>query len=156
MLIKTKHFGEIELDEDKVITFEDGIMGFKEFTKFTLLYDNEEGEDTIIRWMQSIEEPGLALPVISPYFIKQDYSPIVEDELLKKLGDIQSEEELFILLALTIPKDMKEISANLKAPFIIHSSTRKGCQVIADNQDYEIKYKIYEILQSKNRKKEED
>ena len=54
------------------------------------------------------------------------------------------------LLTLTIPQDVKDITVNLKAPFVINSDTQKGCQIIAENEDYEIKYKIYDILQEKN------
>ena len=34
MLIKTKCFGEVDITEDKVITFEEGLMGFEEYKRF--------------------------------------------------------------------------------------------------------------------------
>src|SRR5699024_5788132 len=101
---------------------------------------------------------GFALPVISPYIVKEDYNPLVDKELLRYLQEGQEEDmndSLLILLSLTIPKNMKDISVNMKAPFIINSHTKKGIQVIAENDDYQIKHKIYNILQSKNAKKEE-
>ena len=42
MLVQTKYFGEIDLTEDKIITLEQGIMGFENFKKYTILFDNEE------------------------------------------------------------------------------------------------------------------
>ncbi len=143
MLIKTRHFGEINLDEEKVITFEDGLIGFETCKRYTILYNNEEGGSNTISWLQSLDEPELALPVISPLFVLADYNPIVEDEVLLPLGEL-TEENIIILLTLSVPSDITKMSANLKAPLIINADTKKGCQIIAENPDYVIKYNIYE------------
>lgn len=145
MLVKTKYFGDIDLEEDKIITFEQGIMGFEGFKRYTILFDIEGENKPSISWLQCLDEQSLALPVINPFLIKNDYNPVVEDELLKPIGEI-NEQNLIILLSLTAPSDMTELSVNLKAPFIINSDTRKGCQIIVENQDYEIKYNVYNIL----------
>lgn len=154
MLIQTKHFGKIDLEESKIITFDQGIMGFEECKQYTILYDIEDGQNPAISWLQSIEEPSLALPVINPFIIKSDYNPVVEDELLKPLGEI-NEENLVLLLTVTVPTDVQKMSVNLKAPFIINANTRKGCQAIVENQDYDIKYKVYDIIQKSKGKKGE-
>lgn len=147
MLVKTKFFGEIELNEEKIITFPGGIMGFEGYKKYTLLYDiTDDKEKFNVSWLQSLDEPEFALPVVNPYHVKPDYNPVVEDEIIKSLGEI-NEENLVILLSLTVPADITKMSANLKAPFIINSDTRKGIQIIVENQDYEIKYNIYEYIQ---------
>ncbi|MGN1083881.1 MAG: flagellar assembly protein FliW [Lachnospiraceae bacterium] len=143
MLVKTRHFGEIDLDENKVITFEDGIIGFEHCKRYTILYNNEEGNGSTISWLQSLDEPQLALPVISPLSVMADYNPIVEDEVLAPLGEL-TEENIIILLTLSVPSDITKMSANLKAPLIINADTKKGCQIIAENPDYVIKYNIYE------------
>ena len=154
MLIQTKYFGKIDLEESKIITFDQGIMGFEECKQYTILYDIEDGENPAISWLQSTQEPGLALPVINPFIIKPDYNPVVEDELLKPLGEI-NEDNLVLLLTVTVPADIKNMSVNLKAPFIINVDTRKGRQAIVENQDYEIKYKVYDIIQKTKGKKGE-
>lgn len=143
MLVKTRHFGEVNLDESKIITFEDGIIGFENCTRYTILYDNAEGGNTTISWLQSLDEPELSLPVISPISVVADYNPIVEDEVLAPLGNL-NEENVIILLTLSVPSDLTKMSANLKAPLIINADTKKGCQIIAENPDYVIKYNIYE------------
>ena len=153
MLIKTKHFGEIELDENKVIEFESGIMGFEEFKKFTILYDNEGEEGANISWLQSLDEQSLAIPVISPFLIMEDYNPQLDDEFLKPLGEI-TEDNIVVLISITVPSDITKISANLKAPFIINSEERKGAQIITENSDYVIKYYFYEELQNQKAIKE--
>lgn len=146
MQIKTKHFGEIELGEDKIITFDSGIMGFEEYKRYTILFDIEESEKPIISWLQCIEEPGIAIPVINPLYVREDYNPTVEDEYLNPIGEL-TDENILVLLTVTVPSDVTQVSANLKAPFIINSDTRKGVQVIVENNDYPVRYNIYEMTQ---------
>lgn len=153
MLVKTRHFGEVNLDEEKIIYFEQGILGFEDCKRYAILYDNEGGERPDISWLQSLDEPGLAIPVISPFIIKPDYNPTVEDELLNSVGEI-TPDNLVVLVSVTVPGDVTKISANLKAPFVINSDIKKGCQVIAENPDYEIKYFFYNQLQVSKAKKE--
>lgn len=147
MLVKTKFFGEVDLPEEKILTFDRGIIGLPDYKRYTILYDCEK-EGTNISWLQSVEEPTLALPVIKPWLVKEDYNPIVEDELLNSLGEL-TEENLVVLLTMTVPSDVKEMTVNLKAPIVINADSRKGTQVIVENQDYEVKYKVYGILGQK-------
>lgn len=147
MLVKTKFFGEVDLPEEKIVTLDRGLIGLEQYKKFTILYDCEK-EESNISWLQSVDEQTLALPVIKPWLVKEDYNPVVEDELLSPIGEL-TEENLVILLTMTVPENLKEMSVNLKAPIVINADTRKGVQVIAENQDYEVKYKIYDILQAK-------
>ena len=148
MLVKTKYFGEINLSEDKIITMERGMFGFEEYKKYTILYDSEKDGRPNVSWFQSVEEPSLAFSVINPMAVMEDYNPIVEDELLKGLGEI-TEENIVVLLPLTVPQEVTNMTANLKAPIIINADTRKGAQVVVENEEYEIKYKIYDILKGK-------
>ena len=147
MLVKTKHFGEIELEEEKIITFEDGLIGFEDKKKYTILYNNESKGNGTLSWLQSLEEPMIALPVVNPSVAKADYNPIVEDELLASLGEL-NEENLVILVTLTVPADMTKMTVNLKAPIIINADTKKGCQIIAENPDYVVKHSIYHELKT--------
>ena len=67
------------------------------------------------------------------------------------IGEL-TEENLVILVTTTVPEQIEQMSVNLKAPIIVNADTRKGAQIICENSDYEVKYKIYDIL---NEKKEE-
>ncbi|MBO7634663.1 MAG: flagellar assembly protein FliW [Lachnospiraceae bacterium] len=155
MKVKTRYYGEIDLDDSKVITFEKGLFGFEEYTKYALMYDSETGESTAIKWLQSVEEPGLALPVIIPTLVKPDYDPIVEDGVLDVLGD-WNENNISVLVTMTVPSDLKAMTTNMKAPIIINTESMKGIQVVAENPDYEIKFKIYDILEAARAGKEEN
>jgi len=146
MTINTKIFGEIGVDEERVITFVNGIVGFPDLKNFLLLYESDT--DGGIKWLQSIEEPAFAMPVIDPLVVKEDYNPSVEDELLKPL-EIKDENDILVLVTLTVPSEVEKMSVNLCAPIIISGETRKACQVIIEQGDYPIKFPIYEILKKK-------
>lgn len=147
MLVKTKCFGEVEIDDNKIIYFENGILGFEDYKKYTLIYDSEKNRKTIM-WLQSVDESSLALPVIDPMLISEEYSPVVEDELLDIIGGI-TEENMFILVILTVPSDITKMTANYKAPVIINTETLKGIQLIAENEEYMVKHPVYDILKAR-------
>ncbi|MBQ8945603.1 MAG: flagellar assembly protein FliW [Lachnospiraceae bacterium] len=144
MQMLTRAFGEIEIDESKVISFPGGIIGFPDLQNFVLLYDEEQGSNTV-KWLQSVEEPGFAMPVLNPLIVKEDYNPAVDDELLKPLGDM-SDEDMVVLVTMTVPHEIEKMTVNLRGPIIINSATHKGCQIIIDSDEYKVKYPIYDKL----------
>lgn len=148
MKLNTRLFGEIEVSEEKIITFPNGIIGFPDMTKFTLIYDEEQGTGAGIRWLQSLDEPGFAMPVMDPLVVKADYNPDVEDELLGNIGKVTGD-NLLALVTVTVPKDLTKMSVNLQGPIIINVDERKACQVIVDGELYPVKYPIYDILQAR-------
>lgn len=148
MLIKTKCFGEVDIAEEKIIVFEKGLMGLEDYKRYTILFDSEKKGEKTIMWLQSLDEVALALPVVDPYVITEEYDPVVEDELLASIGKFE-DEDMLILVTLTVPPDITKMTANYKAPIIINAGTLKGIQLIAENDDYLVKQPIYDILKAK-------
>ncbi|MDO5154415.1 MAG: flagellar assembly protein FliW [Eubacteriales bacterium] len=153
MKVVTKFFGEVELDDNKVLEFPNGIIGFEDFKRYAIMFDEDKAEDgeARISWLQSLDEPALALPVVDPLAIVPEYAPMIEDELLKPLGD-PADKDLVFLLAMTVPSDMTKVTANMKAPFIINVNARKGAQIIVDNADYPVRFNVYESVQKMKEK----
>lgn len=151
MKITTRVFGEIEIDDSKIICFPAGIIGFPEMKDFALVFDEEKGKNTPIKWLQSLQEPEFAMPVMDPLLIVKDYNPEVEDNYLISLGEMTAEDTL-VLVTVTVPKDMSKMSINLQAPIIINADSKKAIQIIVNTEQYPVKYYIYDILQ--NMKKE--
>ncbi len=143
MKITTKLFKEIEVDEDKLIKFPQGIIGFPDLTDFLLIHDSEsEGG---IRWMQSLQEPAFAMPVIDPLIVMPDYNPQIEDDLLQPLGNL-TEENTLVLVTITVPHEIEKMTVNLKAPIVINGENRMANQIITDDEKYPVKFPIYQIL----------
>lgn len=144
MKVDTRVFGEIDIEDEKSIFFEQGIIGFPNLQNFALIYNSEKEKKGAISWLQSLDEPTFALPVMDPLTMCPDYNPQVEDELLKPLGEL-TEDNLFVLVTVTVPQNIEEIAINLKAPIVINSATRRAGQVIVED-DYPVKYKIYDKI----------
>lgn len=145
MKLTTRIFGEVEIDDSKIISFPNGIIGFPDLKKFTLMYDEEKGTDTI-KWLQSIDEPTFAMPVMDPLIVCPDYKPEVDVSITEDVGDLQND-DLLVLVTVTVPHDLKQMTVNLMGPFIINVKDRKAAQTIIDNDDYPVKFPIYDILQ---------
>lgn len=149
MKATTRLFGEIDIEEEKIITMENGMIGFPDLKKFTLLYD-EEKEDNFIRWMQCMDDPQIAFPVIDPSQILPDYNPTVDDAVLSALGEFK-DGNCYVLNTITVPKKIEDMAVNLKAPVVINTETKKGCQLIVED-DYPVKFRIYQLLKDKKEK----
>ncbi|SFQ42223.1 flagellar assembly factor FliW [Lachnospiraceae bacterium XBB1006] len=152
MLVESRIFGEIEVDDNKIIYFENGIIGFPDLKNFAIIYD-EEKKDSKISWLQSMDEGEFALPVMNPTIIEEGYDPFVEDELLKPLGDLNAT-NLCVLVVVKVPSDIKKMSINLKAPIVINVDNRKGIQVIVED-DYPVVKEIYDMLNEAKQKAQE-
>ena len=148
MRIETRIFGEVEIADEKIITFENGIIGFPDLKKFALLHDEEKGTNVGIRFLQSLDEPGFAMPVMDPLLVKPDYDPEVNDELLAAAGKINAD-NILVLVTVTIPGDLTKMSVNLQGPFVINVEEHRACQIIVEGDTYPVKFPIYDILQSR-------
>lgn len=151
MEINTRAFGVVTIDDDKIIEFPNGIIGFPDLKHFTIIFDEEKGSGSI-KWLQSIEEPGFAMPVMDPLIVAPDYNPAVDEDLLKSIGEIDPE-QLLALVTVTVPSDITKMTVNLKGPIVINAKERKACQVIVEGDQYVVKFPVYEILKKNKEEK---
>ncbi len=150
--IDTRVFGKIAIEEEKIIRFEDGILGFPDLRDFTLIYDIDKGSDANIKWLQSLDEPGFALPVMNPDLVVSGYAPRFDRSLIESLGDNLRSDDILIFVTVTIPKnDVTRTTVNLKAPIIINVENRKAVQIIAEGGEYKVRYGIYDVLQARKK-----
>lgn len=82
---------------------------------------------------------------MDPLAVVPDYNPEVEDELLKEIGELNPDSVL-VLVTLSVPKDIKNMTINLQAPLVINADEKKACQIIVDTEKYPVRFPIYEIL----------
>ena len=152
MQINTKWFGTVEIDAAKVITFEKGLIGFEDCSRFAIVYETEDKKEKPIMWLQSLDEQALALPIIKPEYIVDEYAPDVEDELVYKLGENVKSDDLMIFVTMTVPSDLTKMTCNLKAPIIINTATMKAVQAVAANEDYVVRFPVYNLLKERKEK----
>ena len=147
--VNTRLFGKIDIDDSKIITLDKGIIGFPDLKQFTLIFDSEKENDGTpgIMWFQSMDEPQFAMPVIIPNYVVPDYNPIVNDELLEGLGEL-NEKNIYVITTISVPEDIKNMTINLKAPIVINTETLKGAQIIVENEDALVRFPVYDILKA--------
>ncbi|MDD7334365.1 MAG: flagellar assembly protein FliW [Lachnospiraceae bacterium] len=151
MKANTRIFGEIEIADEKIITMERGMIGFPNLNHFALIFDEEKGQkQTSIMWLQSMDDTDIAFPVMDPHAVKEDYNPNVNEEIVAPIGEL-NEENTFVLVTVTVPKKIEDFSVNLKAPIVVNMDNRKAVQLIVED-DYPVKYKVYEVLKAKKEK----
>lgn len=145
MKVVTKHFGEVEVDEGKIVTFDNGIFGFEDQKQFMFFYEDGESANGLC-WMQSLDDRELALPVVNPIFWYPDYSPEIADEEIVTIGELK-EEDLQVFSVLVIRENVKDMTCNLQAPILVNYQTKKGIQTIAQGDTYQIRHNFYEQMQ---------
>ncbi len=132
--VQTSRFGEIKVDSELIIRMTAPFPGFPESSRFIII-PHKKG--SAFMWLQSLENPDLAFVVIQADHLNPDYTPDVPD-LIKKELEIDQENQLEILLILTIPPGRpKEMTANLMGPVIINSGRRLARQLILDRGDFD-------------------
>ncbi|MCL1935394.1 MAG: flagellar assembly protein FliW [Defluviitaleaceae bacterium] len=149
MKLSTTFFGEIEIPDDKVITFDIGLPAFPDEKSFVIIHD-EENEDSIFCWLQSTTTPVLVFPIMDTISVLSDYSPHIPE---KELMDIceKEDDDLFIYNIATIKSTVTDITVNLKAPVIINLKTKKGRQFILEDDKYSIHHKVFEEIQKRKK-----
>ncbi len=143
MIIKTKHFGEMEVEDNRIIEFPEGIPGFGNIKKYILIFKTDENTD--FGWMQSIDDSSVSFVVADPFFIRQDYDFTLEEDILSLLG-IERIEDVLVFGVVNVPADVRKASINLRAPIIINKNTRKGKQVVLDTDTYGVRHYIEQEL----------
>ncbi|WP_069650366.1 flagellar assembly protein FliW [Caloranaerobacter ferrireducens] len=143
MKLNTKHFGEIEIDEDSIITFSDGLLAFEEQKRFVII--NNPDEEIPFKWLQSIDNPNLAFVIINPFLFKKDYEIDIPQSVIDKL-DIKEEKDILVYSIVVVPEDITKMTANLVGPIIINSKNKLGKQIILEDSRYTTKHLILDEL----------
>ncbi len=141
MRVQTTRFGELEVADNEIITFPQGILGFEAVKEYILL----EGSGSF-RFLQAVGEPDLTFVVIDPREIVRGYKVEVSKGEVKDIG-IREPEEAVILAIATIPGDVRKMTVNLQAPLVINAVNRKGKQIVLSDQGYSLRYPVFGTME---------
>lgn len=143
MKIKTRKFGEINIDENKILTMPEGLPGFPGFERFVLLEDEETAP---FCWLQSLEEPDIALVIMDPLVFKPDYRLDMEKFISDMNWTDVKEDALLIYVVVNVmgEKENRKITANLMGPLVINSKNNEAVQVVISDSAYSCQYNILE------------
>ncbi|HOJ87404.1 MAG TPA: flagellar assembly protein FliW [Pseudothermotoga sp.] len=143
MTYKTK-LGQIDVSDEQVIVFENGIPGFQNLRKFTVV---NRYSDNPIHWLVSLEDEYVALPVVNPWLVCVDYSLNLSQLDMQELN-LENQSDLEIWAILTIPKDSPEkATINLLAPIVINLKNKKAKQVIQEDSNYSVRHFVRDEIE---------
>ena len=139
MKIKTTRFGELEVDKKDIIEFTEGLLGFENLKRFFIV---DPGDQTLILWLQSIDDTKTAFPIIEPKIFQPNYMIKLLPIELNSLS-LENLQNASVYTVLTIPQNVTDMSANLKAPIIINNKTKNARQIVLQDSKLEVRFKMY-------------
>lgn len=135
----------IDLNDDQIISFPEGILGFDHVKQFVLL----EEDNSPFHWLQAVDEGDLAFVMISPLEFMNEYSLVISQSDLDVV-EAESPEELLVFSIVTIPaENPANMTANLQGPVIINLAKHKGKQAISLSDKYGVRHRILEELKKR-------
>jgi flagellar assembly factor FliW len=142
--VNTTRFGELQVNKEDIINFQEGLLGFENLNKFFVV---DPGDSTLILWLQSIDDGKIAFPIIEPKIYKPDYvAKLVPGDM--KSVELESLSQAKIYSILTIPSDITTMSANLKAPIVINNEKKVAKQIVLQDSKLNVKHEMYKELKS--------
>jgi flagellar assembly factor FliW len=139
MIIQTSRFGPLDVDADRMITFERGILGFPQYRQYVLI---QPEYDATFYWLQCVEANDLAFVVTDPLLFVPDYSVPIREETRLELGIVEDTEAQVLVI---VNKVGDTLTANLQGPLVIHATSRLGAQIVVSEKKYQTRHPILQL-----------
>ena len=146
MKLHARSFGEIEINQEDILTFPEGIPGFEDSKRYIII--NNPDEENPFDWLQSVDNGDLAFVIINPFFVKPDYDIIIPESALEKLKIID-ESDVALYSIVVVPEKIEDMTVNLTGPIVINVREKLGKQIILDDNRYTTKYYIFKTEESR-------
>lgn len=143
MIIKTRPYGDMEINEKQIVDFPEGILGFDYIKKFVLIDSDDSGSP--FKWLQALDEPDLAFVVIRPVDFLGVYELVISQNDLEAVGT-EKPDVLLVLAIVTIPANPSDMTANLQGPVIINPDKKLGRQAISLSDKYHVRHRILDEM----------
>jgi flagellar assembly factor FliW len=135
--IQSKALGSCEINDKQLIRFANGLFGFEKHTEFALL----DATQHPFYWLQSLRDVGISFLLINPYLFRSDYVLEVPDSDIEEIGSPEPD-DILVFAIVTVPEDVREMTANLQGPLIINRRDGLGKQSIHLNSTWKTRHRI--------------
>jgi flagellar assembly factor FliW len=123
-----RQFGELEFEENHLVLFPAGLIGFDGYKRF-LIVNDEETEP--FRWLVSVEEDDLSFPLLDPALLIEQYA-----------DRLPGSESSTVFLVASLHEQTEHSTVNLRSPLVIDNDSREGRQVILDDDSLPLQYPL--------------
>jgi len=138
MHVNSTRFGEIEIREDAVISFPEGLPGL-DGEQWALIASSEESP---FFWLHAVDHPAVAVPVTSPWLFFSDYEVSVPEDAANALG-LDDPNDAYIVCVVRASDEIRDFTINLAGPLVINAATRTGRQVINAAGGYAVRHPLF-------------
>lgn len=139
MIITTSRFGELDVDPDRFITFNEGILGFPKQQKYALI---QTGEGSGFYWLQSVDRPDLAFVVCDPRLFVADYQVPVKLADLECIG-LNDRENAQVFTIVNKVDDL--LTGNFQGPLVVNVVNRRARQLVLSDKRYSTRHPLMRI-----------
>ena len=136
--LSTNNFGNLSIEKENIITFEQGLLGFEELKQFAII---DVEECLPFEWLVSVEDPIVAFPILNPTLFFSDYKPSLSKDDLVLLG-IKKEKDVEMFCIVTLGKKPEDVTLNLKGPILINMKNKMGKQVVITEDYYSLNQQL--------------
>lgn len=143
MLIQTTRFGPVQVDENRLLHFPEGLVGFSGQKRFALI---STGDQSSFYWLQSVDEQALAFVVTEPRLFVPDYEVAVREEERTKL-EAQADQPLQIFVICNKVDDL--LTGNLQGPIVVNGANRRGLQMVLSDKRYTTRHPLIQLPERK-------
>ncbi|MBH0205991.1 MAG: flagellar assembly protein FliW [Nitrospira sp.] len=138
---RSSRFGALDIDDDSVLTFPSGLLGFPESRRYVMLDHDTEAP---FKWLQSLDDPAVAFVIIDPDLLLTDYHIGVSGDVLAELQG-NEESDLATAVILTIPsEDPGRMTANLRGPLLMNQRT-KLCKQLVLSDEFPTRHPLFPV-----------
>jgi flagellar assembly factor FliW len=141
MEIQTTRFGILSIEDERVMTFTRGLLGFPDHTRFALI---QTGEDNYFFWLQSIDDPNLAFVVTDPTIFFKDYEVPIREEAQT---EIAMADPKFAQVFVICNKVGDWLTGNLLGPILVNAENRLATQVVLTEKKWTTRQPLYRLTQ---------
>lgn len=124
MEIDTTRFGRLDVDDERIMDFPRGLLGFPEHQRFALI---QTGEDNYFFWLQSVDDAGLAFVVTDPSIFFKEYEVPVRDDTA---ADIQLADMSAAQVFVICNKVDEWLTGNMLGPIVVNAANRLAQQIV--------------------------
>ena len=139
MQIQSTRFGTIDIADDAVIEFADGIIGLPG-TRYALV---AQQEGSSFYWLHSVDDPSVALPVTQPWLFFPDVRRRGVRRGLREAGPRRRPSRPTSSASSAPPQELEDFTVNLRGPIVVHAARRLGRQVINEAGDYDVRQPLF-------------
>lgn len=136
--IRSAVLGDLVVSPERIIEFEDGLVGRSDLRSFVVLESPEEG----LYWMQSADHETLVFLLADPFRHCPGYEVHLRPSDLRDLA-IDAEHDVLLLSMVTLPKRPGAMATiNLQGPIAINVSGGLAKQVVIGSSEFGVRHTV--------------